>query len=157
MAERILAITIWQPWASLISAGAKPYEWRGWPAPSRLVGHRIAIHAGARKVKRDEIAAILLDIEREGEAGTSLMIAKAKPLLEMWHTSPGMLPLSSVLCTALLGVPITAIQYAAAFNGDSDRVAHSRWGWPLTEIEPLEPFMPAKGAQGFWWWTPSEP
>lgn len=150
---KVPTITVWQPWASLIAASAKPYEWRGWPAPARFVGHRIAIHAGARKVHREEIAALLLDIEREGEAATSLNVAKARPLLQAWHTSPGMLPLSSVLCTARLGVPITAEQYARAFKGDSDRVDHSRWGWPLTEIEPLEPFVPAKGAQGFWSWT----
>jgi hypothetical protein len=146
------AITIWQPWASLIAANAKPYEWRGWPAPARMIGRRIAIHAGARKVRRDELADLLLDIEHEGDAGTSLIVAKARPLLEAWHTSPGMLPLSSVLCTAVLGVPITAAQYARAFKGDSDRINHMMWGWPLTEIEVLEPFVPAKGMQGFWTW-----
>jgi hypothetical protein len=146
------ALTVYQPWASLIAAGAKPYEWRGWPAPSRMIGRRIAIHASARKVRRDELTDLLLDIEHEGDPGTSLIVAKARPLLEAWHTSPGMLPLSSVLCTAVLGVPITAAQYARAFKGDSSRVDHSMWGWPLIAIEVLEPFVPAKGMQGFWTW-----
>jgi hypothetical protein len=149
------AITLWQPWASLVAAEAKPIEWRGWPAPARLVGRRIAIHAGARKVKREEIAALILDIDREGEAGTSLIVDRARPLLEAWHTSPGALPLSSVLCTGVLGTPIRSTDYALArrlFHGDSDRVDHTKWGWPLTDIERLEPFVPAKGAQGFWTW-----
>lgn len=153
---RIPAITIWQPWASLIAAGAKPYEWRGWPAPERMIGRRIAIHAGARKVRRDEITALLMDIEREGEAGTSLIIDRARQLLEAWHTAPGMLPLSSVVCTAVLGTPITAADYALACGvvaADSDRIDHTKWGWPLSAIEVLEPFLPATGAQGFWWWT----
>lgn len=155
MSPTIPTLTIWQPWASLIAAGAKPYEWRGWKAPDRLIGQRIAIHAGARKVKREEIADLLLQLRAEGEEGTSLIVDKAMPLLERWHTSLGMLPLSSVLCTAILGRPITAAAYAAR-NGsavaDSDRIDHTKWGWPLVDIEQVEPFVPAKGAQGFWHW-----
>lgn len=51
----MLALTIWQPWASLIAAGAKPFEWRSWPAHRGLVGRRIAIHAGARPPRKSEI------------------------------------------------------------------------------------------------------
>ena len=29
---------------------------------------------------------------------------------------------------------------------------YCNWAWPLTDIVPLEPFQPAKGAQGFWDW-----
>jgi hypothetical protein len=154
MADAFPALTIWQPWASLIAAGAKPYEWRGWEAPHRHVGRRIAIHAGARPVKRPEIGELLVDLRRGGML-TSLIADIAVPLLERWHTSPGALPLSSVLCTAILGQPLTAAQYAAqhgATPADSDRIDHTKWGWPLTAIEVLEPFMPAKGAQGFWTW-----
>ena len=49
------ALTIWQPWASLIMAGAKPYEFRGWRAPRSIIGQRIVIHAAARKVDRVEV------------------------------------------------------------------------------------------------------
>lgn len=35
------ALTIWQPWASLIISGAKPYEFRGWRIPESLIGQRI--------------------------------------------------------------------------------------------------------------------
>ena len=158
MPEMIRALTIWQPWASLIAAGAKPYEWRGWEAPRRLVGQRIAIHAGARKAQRHEIASLMLDIERTGAAGTSLVISVARPLLERWHSSPGLLPLSSVVCTAVLGTPITARAYAEQRGQaalDSDRIDHTKWGWPLSGVEVLEPFVPAKGAQGFWLWQPA--
>jgi hypothetical protein len=152
----MLALTIWQPWASLIQAGAKPIEWRGWPAPRRIVYQRIAIHAGARPVRRAEIAALLLDLRRDGAAGTSLDPMIAIPLLERWHTSPGSLPLSTVLCTAVLGLPMPATHYAHAHAPgiDSDRLDHAKWGWPLNDIEPVEPMAPATGAQGFWEWTP---
>jgi hypothetical protein len=49
------ALTIWQPWATLIIAGLKPYEFRGYPAPRFVRGHRIAIHAGARPIRASEI------------------------------------------------------------------------------------------------------
>ena len=52
------ALTIWQPWATLIMAGAKPYEWRTWPAPKWIQGQRIVIHAG-RCVARTEVRGVL--------------------------------------------------------------------------------------------------
>lgn len=54
------AITLHQPWASLIACGAKPYETRSFPPPAGLIGRRIAIHAAARKVCLDELSADLL-------------------------------------------------------------------------------------------------
>lgn len=44
-AEVVKAISLWQPWASLIAVGAKRIETRSWPAPPALIGERIAIHA----------------------------------------------------------------------------------------------------------------
>lgn len=43
------AISLWQPWASLIACGVKPYETRHWAPPRELIGQRIAIHA-AKKI-----------------------------------------------------------------------------------------------------------
>lgn len=149
------ALTIWQPWASLIAAGAKPYEWRGRPPPRRLIGQRIAIHAGSRRPKSDELNQLWWDLTYEDPALTSLVPNIAQPLMDEWLGNPKLLPLSSVLCIATLGEPITAAAYAQR-NGlparDSDRIDHQKWGWPLTDIEMLEPFVPAKGAQGFWNW-----
>lgn len=150
----MMAITIWQPWASLIAAGCKPIEWRGWVFPERLIGSRIAIHAGARQVYRNEIAHLLLDLKHDDQNFTSLVPEPSIALLERWHTSPGALPRATVLCTARLGRPIKAPDYAASRGIDSDRIDHTKWGWPLTEIEPVIPMAPARGKQGFWSWTP---
>jgi len=40
------AISIWQPHASLIVLGLKPFETRSWTAWKSLIGQRIWIHAG---------------------------------------------------------------------------------------------------------------
>lgn len=46
----IPAITLWQPWASLVAVGANRYETRSWPAPQTLQpGDLLAIHAAARR------------------------------------------------------------------------------------------------------------
>jgi hypothetical protein len=153
--ERMFALTVYQPWASLIAAGGKPVEWRGWPAPAFVIGKRIAIHASARPAKRGELAELLYDM-RDGARATSLIVDIARPLVERWHTVPTSLPLATMLCTVILGQPIRAEDWARA-NGmtpsDSDRIDHQRWAWPLSEIELLTPMVPAIGKQGFWVWS----
>lgn len=62
------ALTVWQPWASLIIVGAKPYEFRGWRFPQSLLGQRIVIHAAARKIRSGEIGDLLDDARDGGEA-----------------------------------------------------------------------------------------
>ena len=127
------ALTIWQPWASLIMVGAKPVEWRGWACPQWIVGQRIAIHAGARPARADEIADL---IERLSSGETSLVGEIAEPLLRSVHRLSW--PLSSVLGTALIGAPIPAIRWVRAHAPgflDSDRIDHSKFAWPLTAIE----------------------
>lgn len=151
------AITIWQPWASLIVAGAKPYEFRGWKPPRSLIGQRIAIHAGARSIKRNEMYWLNRQFWDETETPPCLHAHVAQPLLLKWIDNPRLLPLSHILCTAILGEPKGGGECAREFGievggNDSDRDGTFNWGWPLTEIQVLEPPEPARGAQGFWDW-----
>jgi hypothetical protein len=152
----IPAITIWQPWASLIAAAAKPYEFRKWAAPRSMRGRRIAIHAGARAVKRGELQELIYKLQSPFWRETGLVREIALPLVEQFIQAPKSLPLSSVLCTAVLGQPIKGAELAAQLGidylNDSERDEHSNWGWPLSDIEVLQPFVPAGGAQGFWTW-----
>lgn len=46
------ALTIRQPWASLIALGVKHIETRSWRAPQSLIGQTIAIHAGKHEPHR---------------------------------------------------------------------------------------------------------
>ncbi|MCY4560236.1 MAG: ASCH domain-containing protein [Chloroflexi bacterium] len=57
------AITLHQPWASLIALGLKTVETRSWPAPARLVGQTVAVHAGKRVVRGPSVL-----VERELQA-----------------------------------------------------------------------------------------
>ncbi len=42
------AISLWQPYASLVAIGAKPDETRSWPAPKALIGQDLAICSALR-------------------------------------------------------------------------------------------------------------
>ncbi|MER8403611.1 ASCH domain-containing protein [Mesorhizobium sp. M1307] len=148
------ALTIWQPWATLIIAGVKPYEFRGWPAPKALRGTRIAIHAGARPVRKAELADLIIRL-RSTESWSTALKPEALAMLERWHSNPFALPLASIIGTAMLGEPKLAHDIVAEFGAklnDSDRDEHTNWAWPLSDIVPLEPIQPAKGLQGFWDW-----
>lgn len=149
------ALTVWAPWSSLIIEGWKPYEFRGWDYRRRrpdLVGKRIAIHAGARPVKRTEVAELLSRIARKN----SRVSEAAAPFLERAHLSPAMVPLAAVVGTAVIGVPIecrTLFGSGVLTYPDSDRVEHQAWAWPLSQIERFATPVPARGAQGFWKWA----
>jgi hypothetical protein len=147
------ALTLWQCWASLVIEGVKPYEFRQWPAPKWVRGHRIAIHAGKRPVKREEIRDLLVRLRHDGEAwSTALVREPAIALLQRWHLSPGLVPLSSVLGTAVLGEPIPARDLADVPIADSDRIDQHLWAWPLSKIKRFDVPVPARGALGFWRW-----
>ncbi len=89
---------------------------------------------------------------------TGLRREESIALLDPVLTSPASLPLSSVLCTARVGTLLRdddlGVAMGLALVNDSDRGEHSNWGWPLDEIELLQPFVPARGGQGLWRWTP---
>jgi len=147
------ALTIWQPWASLIMIGAKAFEFRCWPAPKFVRGQRIVIHAGARKVKRGEIAELLNDPSRlrGSTGGDDRQMSLALDLLEKTMTSPGRLPLAMGLGTVLLGEPKRATELFAA-TMDPEEINPDMWGWPVSEVQSFEMPVPAKGMQGLWDW-----
>lgn len=123
------ALTIWQPWASLIMAGAKPFEFRRWDYRRRdrgLEGARIVIHAGARKVDPGEVQNMLFDLAA-GEP-TGLRHEPARQLLMKLGFRDGdggaRLPLAHGLGTAVLGRPRKASEIFGRVVGDSDRIDH---------------------------------
>lgn len=152
------ALTVWQPWASLIMIGAKPYEFRRWDYRAReraLEGQRIVIYAGARPVKLGEVEDIIARME---DRLSSLRSEIAMPLLERLRSAykgRGVLELSTGLGTAILSTPkhVSALFSSPA---DSDRIDHHMWAWPLTDIRLFPAPIPTRGMQGFWTWPYAE-
>jgi activating signal cointegrator 1 len=65
------ALSIWQPWASLIMSGHKKIETRSWPAPHSIRGTRIAI-ASTRSIRDEQRQAVSEDSFRVHYAATGL-------------------------------------------------------------------------------------
>ncbi len=148
------ALTIWQPWASLIMLRAKPYEFRRWSYAARfpsLVGQRIVIHAGARPARASEIADLIRRLRDGGFGETGVHPDPAMPYLLQWPAER-QLPLAAGLGTAVLGKPARAVEIFRDQVADSDRIDEHVWAWPLSDIQPFEPIEPRRGAQGFWNW-----
>lgn len=147
------ALTVWQPWASLIAAGHKPYEFRGWPPPKSIIGERIAIHAGARKVKKSEVASLIRGLaealhpsQRPALAEGAFSYLCAVPIANY--------PLKAIVCTAVVGEPVRGDEAARRLGipvatNDSDREGTFNWGWPMLDIKKV-PGIPCRGAQGLW-------
>jgi hypothetical protein len=155
------ALTIWQPWASLIALGLKPYEFRTWPAPRSIRGQRIVIHAAARKTRPTELAELLNDPERLlasiGITADATVdrhrLSQAMDLLEKElgsRHSGGVLELGVALCTAVLGEPKRCTELFAGLM-DPDDINPDMWACPLTEVRTFPP-VDMKGARQFWGW-----
>lgn len=153
------ALTYWQPWASLVVLGAKPWEFRGWRPPARIIGERIVVHASAKKVDHREVDQLIRLLEAGGKyaARTALLpIERALEVLRMREW-----PLAAGIGTAIVGEPRSGHDIAAELGVpialDSTRTYHSNWGWPMLEVEEWPAPIAMRGAQGLWNWpTPAE-
>ena len=149
------AITLHQPWASLIALGIKTVETRSWPAPARLIGQTIAIHAGKRVVP---------------QPGGPIDRRMRAHLGEDWRRS---IPAGAVLATATLAGmarvdridPLTghAVHDGSTEAGSTVDLGQTRidpwgdfspgrWLWLLSDVEALPEPVPAVGHQSFWRW-----
>lgn len=136
------ALTIWQPWASMIMAGVKPFEFRSWRPPRATIGQRIVIHAGARPVSPRQLAEIQFQLD--SDASTLRLKPGAFDIMDLAWRNRDALPLGAGLGTAVVGEPVRQDGW-------------DNWGWPMLEIQPFQRPLPRKGAQGLWnWETPRD-
>jgi hypothetical protein len=158
----VKVITIHQPWASLIMAGAKPFEFRSWRPPASMIGGRIGIHASAQKVDVGFIARLCAGL-RGGRLNSTvggvcelcLHIEKALPVLSR-ACSPDSdpLPTGVILGTAHLGAPVPAWEAAGIFAASGENGGDAGlWAWPLDDIFPWSAPAPARGTRRIWTWN----
>ncbi len=123
-------ISLWQPWASLITDGRKQIETRHWPAPAWLIGAELAIHA-TKYVDRCMCAS--------------------------WGYSADSIPRGAVLGIVRLDKCERFTQdfykeimlYQEGRYGD---FTPGRFGWFLTLVRKFDKPFPQKGAQGIFNW-----
>ena len=156
------AITLWEPYATLVAIGAKPHETRSWATNYR---GPIAIHAAKRDVQKnmrelphDVLKAIYdslykgFDIKsgalKKLEAAQGHIVATAK-LVECWkvieHTSTAVvLKQSNGICEDKIPINAPYLMFGDYSVG--------RFIWGLADTHALPEPIPAKGMQGLWNW-----
>lgn len=137
------ALTIKQPWASLIIEGygglLKDIENRTWPTGVR---GRIAIHASAKLDKREmDSAAAMVALIKEGERASFEVLSAAAREFD----AEMVLPLGAVLGT---------VEIVDCVRKSDSPWFFGPWGFVLRNLERFAVPIPARGALSFWEWTP---
>lgn len=168
------ALTIWQPWASLIACGAKQYETRSWATKYR---GPIAIHAAMKdpcKLPLLGKEALEQAVREEIDAGRcpewyfmprGKIIATAE-LVNVWHIvyRPG----PDVDKARHIGIGAESLttdkhhpHFGDYFVPTEKEIALGDWtpgryAWELANVRLLPEPIPIKGKQGLWSWEPEE-
>lgn len=137
------AISLWEPFGSLLAAGLKKYETRGWKTDYRGL---IAIHAAKRKIQPDDL----------------------KPMMGHWQLQRFLYPTPNshklyeppygcviAVCELLDCQPTEALSVSAQERAVGDW-SPGRWAWELDVVRVLPQPIPARGYQNIWNWTPPE-
>jgi len=117
------ALTLRQPWASLVSLGVKTIETRSWEPPASAIGRPLAIHAGARKPRR-----IWVPLNEDPPAVVDLIAMGRYYDIEENINEPGEFsyhwagPLGAVVatCTLVDVVPTSDLRWTGLWAG---------WAW----------------------------
>ena len=126
------ALTLWQPWASLVADGRKEIDTRSWAPPQTLrPGSLFAIHAGGTVIK-PEFARKFGYLPLRLPRGAALCIVRF---------------VESFRFTAKNVADISAEELT---YGD---FTPGRWGWRLELVHNFDPPISAKGSRRLWSWT----
>ena len=125
------ALTLYQPWASLVSLGLKQVETRSWRPSYR---GPLAIHAA------------------KGFPAWARSFAEEERAL---GRLPARIPRGAVLCIVnLVDVRPTeeVEQTVSALERYYGDYSAGRWAWLLDDLRVLPEPIPARGSQGLWEW-----
>ena len=146
------ALTLTQPYATLIAIGAKHIETRSWYTRYR---GQLAIHA-AKGYPKEAAQLCLVD------PFMKVLSAAGFHSYGTWRKSMNDLPLGCVIATCDLVEVFTISPYLhhhkypmppptpEYYFGD---YTPARYAWILENIKPLPEPIPAKGALGLWEWN----
>lgn len=167
------AITIWQPWASLLSHRVKLYETRSWETAYR---GPIAIHAAAVKVPQvlkrcfpeEKDRMMFFDAVVKGLHGC-YTTAEVNKILNALPTGCVVATANLVGCHKIAAIhgkrarcfdndPFIGLGDGRTYTPDDAEYALGNWengrfAWEFSDMKPIDP-VPAKGKQGLWWWEP---
>jgi hypothetical protein len=145
------AISLWQPWASLIATGAKKMETRSWATNYR---GPLAIHAA--KTWNSELSGMLSYRRIQGGlaplVGQQLDVTgKSWPGVKDEHLPRGCVIATCRLVDCIPAEKLTLEQVEVEKHyGD---FSAGRFAWILDDVQVLPEPILAKGMQGLWNWT----
>ena len=148
------AITLYQPWATLVALGIKNIETRSWRPPYALIGQRIAIHAGARRPTSRDMEVLRWldgrdDLPPDGDAYPLRCIVATVQMVSAWQvvklTHGGTMAVASDWAGQTLYFPVDPY-------GD---FSVGRWLWELEDVERLDSPVFTTGKQRFWEYIPT--
>ena len=149
---RIKAITLWEPWATLMARPlnrlghpSKRIETRSWKTKYRGL---IAVHSSKRwrndqrqSCYRHPMAKTLhelgiVDLDQDFHFGCILAIGR----------------LSAIVSSGAAKTRLSQLGEVGQLELSFGNYQPNRYAWAVTEIMPLPHPIYAKGAQGLWWW-----
>lgn len=136
------ALTVWQPFASLIVNGCKTFETRTWPAPQALIGQRIAISAAARFTKEQQ--EFCDDPEFSSfydNCGLGVCDGLERGVV-----------LGSVLLHSVDRMDLQSFDRVSPEERAYGNWRHGDYAWRLTEPRVYDKPIPVRGMQGLWRW-----
>ena len=137
---RIKALTLYEPWASLVAHGHKVHETRTWyPAVPR--GTLFAIHAG----KQTDLVVWSNLCDRWPHTLAAVLLRPGHILAIVRYQ--GAYPANLADESRRLTDPMLVELNRAA--GDFSRGRHA---WELEVVHRLDPPVAAQGHPGIWWW-----
>lgn len=144
------ALTLWQPWASLVSTGAKTIETRNWGTAFR---GELAIHAAKR-----------WDDELE-ELSQTWPFLDYLPIPDPAQLPRGCIVAVGHLYACVRMTPDWIEELERRCVGQDGELLHpeihfglyapGRYAWCLRDVRAVEP-VPARGAQRLWQWRAEE-
>ena len=140
------ALTLHQPWATLVAMGVKSIETRSWGPPAGILGERIAIHAGKGITPPHEAPRVWAPIFEtygsyavpSGAVVATAQLYDAGEVTRSWTRT----------CEVRLSDG-TDLSVETDIYGD---FSTGRYLWLLDDISALGAPIPARGYQGLWRW-----
>lgn len=139
------ALSLWQPWASLMAYGLKEYETRGWGTDYR---GPLAIHAAKHVSRRmeEEVLDQVFQAHVEDQGDPTRFVVFGAPVWDVAKLPRGMIvataDLVDVIPTFKAADQISWAEYHCGNCGPD------RFAWKLENVRRLDAPIPSRGMQG---------
>jgi hypothetical protein len=150
----MLAISLHQPWASMIAASIKRFETRAYPPPKSFeIGGWIAIHAAKKRIADSDLRLWTRkhSLDPDGVPyGAIVCVARITGVYQMGDTQERVEPSGAYF--GYMDVWEGSKVLTEKINDEFGDYSSYRWAWLLEDIILPEKPIPERGRQKFWEW-----